>query len=127
VDFRGAEDELLEAFDEEGGVAYGGHHAVALDAGFFGVGAAFDVDFVQGFDVFGDEGDWDDEHLFYAFVAEFVERGYKGGLEPLGRADLALETKEMDARPVGKLLRAAFTDEANRFADVAGVGITVFD
>jgi len=48
---------VLEAFDEEGGVAYGGHHAEALDARFFGVGAAFDVDFMQGFDVLGDEGD----------------------------------------------------------------------
>src|SRR6266403_72957 len=82
---------------------------------------------MQGFDVFGDEGDGDDEHLFYAFVAEFVEGADEGGLEPFGRADFALEAEEMRARPVGEFLRSAFADEAHGLLNVARVRIAIFN
>src|SRR5258708_19382462 len=82
---------------------------------------------MQGFDVFGDEGDGDDEHLFYAFVAEFVEGADEGRLEPFGRADFALEAEEMRARPVEEFLRAAFADEAHGLLNVTGVRIAVFN
>src|SRR5258708_8317338 len=82
---------------------------------------------MQGFDVFGDEGDGDDEHLFYAFVAEFVEGADEGRLEPFGRADFALEAEEMRARPVGEFLRSAFADEPHGLLNVARVSIAIFN
>ncbi len=125
-DFRGAQDQIFQGFDEDGGVAYGGHHAVEGDAVFFCVGAALNIDFVKGFDVFGDEGDGDDEHFFNAFVPETLEGGNERWFEPFGGANSALVTEEMDAGPVWKFAGALFTDQANGFGYLRGIGIALF-
>src|SRR5208283_3904965 len=127
VDFDGAKDEVLKGGDEGRGIAYGGHHAEALDAPLFCVGATIDVDFVEGFDVFGDEGNGDDHGFFYAVVAQFFQRAEEGGFEPFGRADFALVAELVNLRPVGKAPRALFAHEANGFVDVLGIGIALFD
>ena len=91
-DFDSAEDEVFECADEEGRVADGGHHAETLDAPFFGVTAAIDVDFVKSFDVLGDERDGHNEGFLHAFVTETFQAAQERGLEPFGGAHLALET-----------------------------------
>ena len=126
-DFYGAEDQVLEGGNEGGGIAYGGHHAEAGDAGFFGVGAAVDIDFVECFDVFGDEGNGDDHGLLDAFVAEFFESGEEARLEPFGGAYFALEAEHVDFGPVGITRGALFANEANGFGNVLGIWIALFD
>ena len=112
---------------KEGESLDGGHHAEAGDAGFFGVGAAVDIDFVESFDVFGDEGNGDDHGLLDAFVAEFFESGEETGLKPFGGAYFALEAEHVDFGPVGVTRGALFANEANGFGNVLGIGIALFD
>jgi len=127
ADLNGAEDQVAEGGDEDRRIADGGHHAEALDASFFGVGAPFDIYFMKGFDVLGDERDRDDKHFLDAFVAEAFEGSDERGFEPLGGADFALVAEEMDFGPVGKLLRALLANETNGFFHVARIGIALFD
>lgn len=126
-DFYRAEDQVLQGGDEGWGIAYGRHHAEAGDAGFLGVGATVDIDLVESFDVFGDEGDGDDHGFLDAFVTEFFESGEEARLEPFGGADFALEAKHVDSGPVGVTRGALFADEANRFDYMFWIWIALFD
>jgi hypothetical protein len=126
-DFDGAEDEVFQGGDEGGGIADGGHHAETRDARFFGVGAAVDIDFVKGFDVFGDERDGNDHGFLHAFVAEFFERAEEGRLKPFRGADLALVAEKVRFGPVRKARGALFADEANGFGNVLGIRVALFD
>jgi len=72
-DFDRAEDKVFECADEQWRVADSGHHAETLDAPFFGIDAAINVDLVKSFDVLGDEGDGHNEGFLHAFVAEAFE------------------------------------------------------
>jgi len=98
--------EVFEGVDEVRGIAEGGHHAEASDAEFFGFVARFDVYFVKGLDVLGDERDGDHEHFLDAFVGEALDGGGERRLQPLGGADAALVAEQVCARPVGKTLRS---------------------
>jgi len=87
----------------------------------FGNFAGFDIDFVEGFDVLGDEGDRDDEYALDAFAAEAGESRGGGGLEPLHGTDAALEAEGVGIGP-----GAAFDDGADGAFDLLGVGVAFF-
>ena len=87
MNFDGAEDQVFEGADEGGGIADGGHHAEALDAGFFCVDAAIDVDFVEGFDVFGHKGNRDDQQVLLPLSRQSFQRLREGRLEPFPADD----------------------------------------
>jgi hypothetical protein len=52
----GAQDEIGEGANQKGRIVQCRHYVKIRDARRFGVLASFDIDFVQGFDVVGDEG-----------------------------------------------------------------------
>ncbi len=127
VDFDGAEDQVFQGADEGGRIADGGHHAKTLDTPFFGVRAAIDVDFVESFDVLGDERNGDDHGFLDAVVAKLFDGAEERRFEPLGRAQFALKTDLVNLRPVGKTGGTLFADETNGFRDVFGIGIPLLD
>ncbi len=95
VCFKDLKHQVGEGGDESGGISDGGHHLKLFDAGFVGLLAGFDVDFVEGFDVLGDEGDGNDEEIFFAGAGEAVDGFDQRGRQPFAAADFALVAEEV--------------------------------
>src|SRR6266446_2236053 len=124
---RSAQHEILERGNKQWRITHGGHHAKSFDAQLGRFLAGFDVDFVERFDVLGDERDGRDEHLLDAFVSQPFDRLRQRGLKPLCRTDAALIAKHARLRPARKLLCAQFAHETYRLLDLLWIGVALFD
>ena len=125
-DAEGAEDEVGKGGNEAGGVAESGSHLELLNAEAGDFFAGFDIDFVESFNVFGDEGDGDNEDVARAGAGELVERAGEGRLEPFLAADFALITKRVGIggeTPGG----GALQDESRGGFDLALIGVALLD
>jgi hypothetical protein len=93
MDLGGA-DEQSEGGHEFGRIVERGHHLKLLDASGQGMLACLDIDFVQRLDVFGDEGDGDDQQMPLAFPRQAGPVGCTSLLQGLLEAsDFVLQAR----------------------------------
>ena len=89
--------------------------------------ARFNINFVQRFDMLGDERDGHHKHLLYAFPAQALDRFGERRMQPLRWSDAALVAQEMNLWPRGVLLRSQLAYQAHRLFNLLRIGITFFD
>ncbi len=118
----GGTNQVGKAGDKRGGITDGGGHFELFDSGGHGLLAGLDIDFVEGFDVLGDERYRHNEQVFFAGTGQVFERLMQGRLEPFLAADAALI-----AQGVGVWPAAGGEHGGDGFLDVALVGIAAFD
>ena len=118
----GAQGEVGEGADQERRVVERGHHVEIADAERLGLLARLDIDFVQCLDVLGEERNRDHEHAAHAFARQPFDRSGERRLQPLLRADLALEAERVRILP-----RAKLAEELYGGRNMLRVGIALFD
>src|SRR5579871_2694594 len=67
-----AENDVLERGYKGGRISHSGHHFKLLDAALAGLFARFDIDLMQGLDVFGDERDGHDQKIFFSRGGQLI-------------------------------------------------------
>lgn len=82
--------------------------------------AGFDVDFVEGFDVFGEEGNGDDEDAPDAVASHFFDGAGERRLKPFLRAHFALEAEDVGIGP-----GAGLADEVDCGGDVLRIRVAL--
>ncbi len=119
---QGSDDQIGERGNKCGRIADGGHHFKLFDAEFVSLFAGFDINFMKRFDVFGDEGDGNDQKIFLACAGQPVDGVRERRREPFAAAHLALKAQRVRIFPA-----AALHHQVDGVGNLLRIRISAFD